>query len=344
MMKFIPPSPVSSQATIASGLSWFKHVLSGDNCKRLFGKLLVRTQATGEDVSRFNLKISSKRTVTLSPSKGRAQRPSHTSLRQAQTDSPFFSRHFPFSVSRNFTTLAPSPVSSQATIASGFSEFSPALAGYHCKRLFGMLLVRAQATGDDMMISQTKQGPLRFLPWGRGGRGLINDAYQIARRNPSLPSRNPSHLFRWEGITIGISTTLLVPIMLCFLGCSSNKTNSSNIKINLTPDKHSLNITGLDPLIVQDISRDSLGGNWQSLVPVYKMPADTDMKNYQPIQPGKYLVKDSIVVFTPDTPFVARQTYFVRYYNFDTNTKAADYIMGHNKLGDLHYTDLIFKQ
>jgi hypothetical protein len=232
-----------------------------------------------------------------------------------------------------FLLLPPSPVSSQATIA-----------GYHSKRLFGMLLVKTQATGEEMMSSQTKQGPVRFLPWGRGGRGLINDAYQIARRNPSLPSRNPSHPSRWEGITFGFSTSFLITIMFLALGCSSNKTNSNQVKINLTPDKHALNITGLDPLIVQDINRDSLGGNWQSLVPVYKMPADTDMKNYQPIQPGKYQVKDSIVVFTPDTPFMARQIYFVRYYKFNTNTKAADYIMGRNKLRDLPYTDLIFKQ
>lgn len=223
--------------------------------------------------------------------------------------------------------IPPSPVSSQAII-----------------RLFGKLLVRTQATGEEMMSSQKKQGQVRFLPWGRGGRGLINNAYQLARRNPSPPSRNPSHPSRWEGITFGISTTFLITIILCSLACSSNKTSSNQVKISLTPDKHSINITGLDRAIVQDINRDSMGGNWQSLVPVYKMPADTDIKNYQPMQPGKYLVKDSIVVFTPDTPFVARQTYFVRYYKFDTNTKANDYIMGRNKLGDLRYTDLIFKQ
>ena len=84
--------------------------------------------------------------------------------------------------------------------------------------------------------------------------------------------------------------------------------------------------------------------NWQSLVPVYKMPADTDLKNYQTAQPGKYIVKDSVVMFTPDTPFIASQTYFVRYYKFDANNKASDYILGHNKLGSRPYTDLIFKQ
>ena len=133
-------------------------------------------------------------------------------------------------------------------------------------------------------------------------------------------------------------------ITLFFTGCSSNQPKVNNVKINLSSDKHSLKITGLDPLIVQDINRDSSGGNWQSLVPVYKMPADTDLKNYQPIQPGKYVVKDSMVTFTPDTPFIAQQTYFVRYYKCDANSKASDFILGRNKLGSLHYTDLIFKQ
>lgn len=131
-------------------------------------------------------------------------------------------------------------------------------------------------------------------------------------------------------------------IFLVF-GCAGNKTEVRQVKINLSPDKHSLNITGLDPLIVQDINRDSTDGNWQSLAPVYKMPADTDLKNYQPIQPGKYVVIDSVVVFTPDTPFIAQQTYFVRYYRFDANSKASDFILGKNKLGSLHYTDLVFK-
>jgi hypothetical protein len=135
-------------------------------------------------------------------------------------------------------------------------------------------------------------------------------------------------------------------MLLSFLlaSCAPSQTRTNQIHIALTPDKHSLKITGLDLLTVQDINRDSSGGNWQSLVPVYKMPADTDMKNYQPIQPGKYIVKDSLVIFMPDTPFAAQQTYYVRYYKFDANSKSSDYIMGHNKLGSLHYTDLIFKQ
>jgi len=142
----------------------------------------------------------------------------------------------------------------------------------------------------------------------------------------------------------GVSKMVWVTVLSFFLSCSANQKTPDDIRIKLAPDKQSIIITGLDMAIVQDINRDSLGGNWQSLVPVYKMPADTDMKNYQPVQPGKYQVRDSLVTFTPDTPFTLKQTYFVRYYKFDANSKASDYLMGHNKLGSLHYTDLIFKQ
>jgi hypothetical protein len=163
-------------------------------------------------------------------------------------------------------------------------------------------------------------------------------------------SSTPGNLHHFYfGFSHNLKTPLLFLFYLMLLtfvlaSCTSNQTRTNQIHIALTADKRSLNITGLDNAIVQDINRDSLGGNWQSLVPVYKMPADTDLKNYQPVQPGKYIVKDSVVVFIPDTPFIARQTYFVRYYNFDANNKASDYILGHNKLGSLPYTDLIFKQ
>ncbi len=77
---------------------------------------------------------------------------------------------------------------------------------------------------------------------------------------------------------------------------------------------------------------------------IYRLPADTDMKDYQPTQPGKYLLKDSALVFTPDTPFIKQQSYFVRYYNYADNTTIWDYLRHKTTKGQLHYTDLIFKQ
>jgi len=127
------------------------------------------------------------------------------------------------------------------------------------------------------------------------------------------------------------------------LSCTANKDNNSAVQVSFENNKQAVRISGLDGAVVQEINRDSAGGNWQSLLPVYRMPADTDLKNYQPVQPGTYHVKNNAVIFTPDTPFMAHQTYFVRYYKFDAGNKVSDFVMGHNRPGSLHYSDLIIK-
>jgi hypothetical protein len=130
-------------------------------------------------------------------------------------------------------------------------------------------------------------------------------------------------------------------LIFCF-GCSHNQP-ATPVHISLTDSNRSLKITGLDPVILNDINRDTVK-NWQNLFAIYRLPADTDAKAYQPIQPGKYQLKDSAVVFTPDTPFIKQQTYFMRYYNYAGNKSIWDYIRGKTTKGQLHYTDLIFKQ
>jgi hypothetical protein len=134
----------------------------------------------------------------------------------------------------------------------------------------------------------------------------------------------------------------LWPLLLCFcLGCHTESTKPP-IKIGFANNNTSLKITGIDPVIMQDINRDTVNA-WQSLFAIYRMPADTDMKDYQPAQPGKYLLKGSAVVFTPDTAFTKRQAYFLRYYNYAGNKSIWDYIEGKTSAGQLHYTDLTFK-
>lgn len=121
-------------------------------------------------------------------------------------------------------------------------------------------------------------------------------------------------------------------------------THPAAVQISLTNSKRSIEFKGLDYAVMQEIGRDSSSQEWQSLVPVYRMPRDTDMKNYQSEQPGKYELKDSAVVFTPDTPFVAGQVYFVRNYRLGEGATLADYLKGRTQPGRTHFTDLIFKQ
>jgi hypothetical protein len=127
---------------------------------------------------------------------------------------------------------------------------------------------------------------------------------------------------------------------LC-LGCKQ-KSPAPIVNIGLIDSNHSLKITGIDSIILNDIDRDT-AKNWQSLFAISRMPADTDLKDYQPTQPGKYRVSKGSVIFTPDTPFVKQQSYFLRYYIHGSNKDIWDYVRNHAKPGQLHYTDLIFK-
>ena len=129
-------------------------------------------------------------------------------------------------------------------------------------------------------------------------------------------------------------------LLLC-VGCTS-KAPMPAINISLVNNNQSLQISGLDRIIITDIARDT-ANHFESLVPVYRMPADTDMKDYQPIQPGKYTVKDSAIVFTPDTPFTKQQVYFVRYFQYGGDYKVMDFVKGRRTATKLRYSDLIFK-
>ena len=115
------------------------------------------------------------------------------------------------------------------------------------------------------------------------------------------------------------------------------------IHIALINNNRSVKIAGLNNLVIQEIARDT-ANRFESLVPVYKMPVDTDMIEFQPIQPGKYTVKNSALVFTPDTPFVKHQTYFIRYYQYGEGNSVWDFVKGKKTASKLHFTDLIFKQ
>ena len=129
-------------------------------------------------------------------------------------------------------------------------------------------------------------------------------------------------------------------LLFCF-SCSSNQ-KFNTIHIKLLNTNRSVKLTGLDYAIISEINRDSVPGMWQSLIPVYRMPADTELKSYQPVQPGKYQLKDQAVLFTPDTPFIRNKAYFMRCYQFENSGNIWDYVKGKKKLGNVRYVDLNF--
>jgi hypothetical protein len=146
-----------------------------------------------------------------------------------------------------------------------------------------------------------------------------------------------------KSVNLSKMNKLLILLLLCFVACTPAKRPTA-VQVSLVNNKQSIQLKGLDYAVMQDIARDSLKDVWQSLVAVYRMPADTDMKNYQPVQPGRYQLKDSVVVFTPDTPFIKGQTYFIRNYRLNEGAKLIDYIKGRSQPGRTHFIDLIFKQ
>lgn len=136
---------------------------------------------------------------------------------------------------------------------------------------------------------------------------------------------------------------VLFLLLLVSFGCKP-KPRSSSLHISLINNGATLKFTGMDAAVTGEVGRDSSNAVWQALIPVYKMPADTEMKDYQRPQPGKYAVADTVVIFTPDTPFIKQQTYFVRYYQYGEGNGIMNYVDHSKKLGHPRYTDLIFKQ
>src|SRR6185312_9201481 len=94
-------------------------------------------------------------------------------------------------------------------------------------------------------------------------------------------------------------------LLLC-IGCSRKP--ETLVKVALVDSGHSVKFTGLDYAVISEINRDSTTGLWKTLIPVFRMPADTDLKTYQPVQPGSYKLIDSAIIFTPDTPFIKGRT------------------------------------
>ena len=130
-------------------------------------------------------------------------------------------------------------------------------------------------------------------------------------------------------------------ILLFCWGCA-RKQEKLNLAINYTDSNRSVKISGFDKAVIADIARDTTNDVWQNFLPIYKMPADTDMKDYQQEQPGKYKFADTVVVFTPDTPFKKGQVYFLRYYPHTESEDAWQYIKGKRRPGTLSHKDLVF--
>ena len=134
----------------------------------------------------------------------------------------------------------------------------------------------------------------------------------------------------------------LLFLLLTLSACKSKP--ASNIKITIDHTHQAIKITGVAATALYGIQHDSLDtAGWHALFPVYKMPADTEMRNYQPYIKGKYDINGGVVSFTPDTAFKTGQTYFARWYRYDEPLSATDMAMRTRKPGETPFIELIFK-
>ena len=134
----------------------------------------------------------------------------------------------------------------------------------------------------------------------------------------------------------------LLFILLTLAACKYKP--ASTIKITVDHTHQAIKVTGVAATALYGIQHDSPNTEaMQNLFPVYKMPADTEMRNYQPTIKGRYGINGNNITFTPDTAFKTGQTYFARWYRYDQPLTATDMAMRTRKPGETPFIELIFK-
>lgn len=132
----------------------------------------------------------------------------------------------------------------------------------------------------------------------------------------------------------------LAIFLIFFVACKSKQVNTIVIAVN----QKTVQVKGIPATELYGLKSDSVSmAAWQSLFPVFKMPADTDLRNYQSPVDGRYSLQNDAITFTPDSPFVKDSTYFARYYRFAEGLNSTNMIMDKRKPGETAYTELIFK-
>ena len=107
-------------------------------------------------------------------------------------------------------------------------------------------------------------------------------------------------------------------IFLIASGCKppvQSANNSTLLVIRLSPDSSAVELRGVPSEVLADFKSDSLTEKeWNSFFAIYKVPADSELRDIERPLKGIYVIKDSIVNFTPAEPFHKNQSYFVQCY------------------------------
>ena len=114
-------------------------------------------------------------------------------------------------------------------------------------------------------------------------------------------------------------TSILCLFLLCAVSSSckyAQKDKTTVVEFALAADSGSLMLKNFDYAILHNLKTDSISQKGlQDVFPVFRMPADTDMKDLAKTMAGNYTVGDSTITFKPDTPFKKHCLYFARFYS-----------------------------
>ena len=107
-------------------------------------------------------------------------------------------------------------------------------------------------------------------------------------------------------------------IFLIASGCKppvQSANNSTSLVIRLSQDSSAVELHGVPAEVLADFKYDSLTEKeWNSFFAIYNVPADPELRDIERPVKGSYVIKDSIVNFTPAEPFHKKQSYFVQCY------------------------------
>ncbi len=136
----------------------------------------------------------------------------------------------------------------------------------------------------------------------------------------------------------------LLLFVVAFVGCHGGSKIKDTTYIHLSRDSQTVILGGLEYAALQQLKKDTLNLQaFQDLFPVYKMPADTDMKDYLKAQRGTYQITDSLIIFKPDTAFAKHQAYFARFYGYTVDNSAARLAQGKANLNGPKFKEVIFQ-
>lgn len=109
-----------------------------------------------------------------------------------------------------------------------------------------------------------------------------------------------------------------VIILILFNSCRQ-ETVQQNIQktviISLSPDSTSIELIGLQSLVLEELRTDSLPDSlWTNFFAVYEEPTDPEMRDFQPALEGIYTIEGKQIRFTPKDNFRENHLYFARCY------------------------------